>query len=103
MKLHFVESMDEVLRIALEREMVALPVTPAVAVETGAEERGPTERSRRSADAGFGRGAPPADRRIAAREPACARAPGSPLRAEFVASSAKPDQFPLTACPKSRF
>ena len=28
MKLHFVESMDEVLRIALEREMVALPMPP---------------------------------------------------------------------------
>jgi ATP-dependent Lon protease len=30
MKLHFVDSMDEVLRIALEREIVALPV-PGVA------------------------------------------------------------------------
>jgi ATP-dependent Lon protease len=29
MKLHFVEHMDEVLRIALERELVALPLTPA--------------------------------------------------------------------------
>ncbi len=28
MKLHFVDSMDEVLRIALEREMVALPMPP---------------------------------------------------------------------------
>ena len=28
MKLHFVEHMDEVLRIALERELVALPITP---------------------------------------------------------------------------
>jgi hypothetical protein len=27
--LHFVEHMDEVLRIALERELVALPLTPA--------------------------------------------------------------------------
>ena len=26
MKLHFVESMDEVLKIALERELVALPM-----------------------------------------------------------------------------
>ena len=26
MKLHFVESMDEVLKIALEREIVALPM-----------------------------------------------------------------------------
>ena len=33
MKLHFVESMDEVLRIALEREVVALPVTAAAGVE----------------------------------------------------------------------
>jgi len=31
MKLHFVDSMDEVLRIALEREVVALPVPPVVA------------------------------------------------------------------------
>jgi ATP-dependent Lon protease len=28
MKLHFVESMDEVLKIALEREIVALPMPP---------------------------------------------------------------------------
>ena len=28
MKLHFVDSMDEVLKIALEREIVALPVAP---------------------------------------------------------------------------
>jgi ATP-dependent Lon protease len=34
MKLHFVDSMDEVLRIALEREIVALPVPP---VATGIE------------------------------------------------------------------
>ncbi len=33
MKLHFVESMDEVLRIALEREIVALPLTAGPAVE----------------------------------------------------------------------
>jgi ATP-dependent Lon protease len=30
MKLHFVESMDEVLRIALERELVALPMPPGL-------------------------------------------------------------------------
>jgi len=29
MKLHFVETMDEVLKIALERELVALPLPPA--------------------------------------------------------------------------
>ena len=29
MKLHFVDSMDEVLKIALEREIEALPLTPA--------------------------------------------------------------------------
>jgi ATP-dependent Lon protease len=34
MKLHFVDHMDEVLRIALERELVALPITPA-GVEMG--------------------------------------------------------------------
>jgi ATP-dependent Lon protease len=29
MKLHFVDSMDEVLKIALEREIQALPITPS--------------------------------------------------------------------------
>jgi ATP-dependent Lon protease len=29
MRLHFVETMDEVLKIALEREIVALPMPPA--------------------------------------------------------------------------
>src|SRR5215475_11366289 len=33
MKLHFVDSMDEVLKIALEREIVALPLPPTPAVE----------------------------------------------------------------------
>jgi ATP-dependent Lon protease len=33
MKLHFVENMDEVLKIALERELVALPMTAAVEVQ----------------------------------------------------------------------
>jgi hypothetical protein len=28
MKLNFVDSMDEVLKIALERELVAIPLTP---------------------------------------------------------------------------
>jgi ATP-dependent Lon protease len=35
MKLHFVETMDEVLKIALEREIVALPLPPPVGVEIG--------------------------------------------------------------------
>src|SRR5437016_7504294 len=39
MKLHFVESMDEVLRIALEREIVALPIPGAeLQVEASASE-----------------------------------------------------------------
>src|SRR5437016_13955302 len=33
MKLNFVDSMDEVLKIALEREIVALPIPPAAGVE----------------------------------------------------------------------
>jgi ATP-dependent Lon protease len=33
MKLHFVHHMDEVLHIALERDLVALPMTPGTAVE----------------------------------------------------------------------
>jgi ATP-dependent Lon protease len=38
MKLHFVDSMDEVLKIALEREVVALPIPPAgVDVQPAAE------------------------------------------------------------------
>ena len=36
MKLHFVDHMDEVLRIALERELVALPMAPA-GVELGSQ------------------------------------------------------------------
>jgi len=41
MKLHFVESMDEVLKIALERELPALPLEAPVAIpaQTGEEQR----------------------------------------------------------------
>jgi ATP-dependent Lon protease len=42
MKLHFVDHMDEVLRIALERELVALPLAPA-GVEIGSQPE--TERA----------------------------------------------------------
>ncbi len=35
MKLHFVFSMDEVLKIALERELVALPLAPPTTAELG--------------------------------------------------------------------
>ena len=35
MKLHFVDTMDEVLKVALEREIIALPMPPAT-VEMGA-------------------------------------------------------------------
>jgi ATP-dependent Lon protease len=38
MKLNFVDSMDEVLKIALEREIVALPIPPAVEVAQPVEE-----------------------------------------------------------------
>jgi ATP-dependent Lon protease len=37
MKIHFVESMDEVLRIALEREIVALPMPATPGVEVAAQ------------------------------------------------------------------
>ena len=37
MKLHFVISMDEVLKIALEREIVALPLAPPTAAEIAAQ------------------------------------------------------------------
>ncbi|HUO28831.1 MAG TPA: endopeptidase La [Bryobacteraceae bacterium] len=37
MKIHFVESMDEVLKIALEREIVALPMPAASGVEVAAQ------------------------------------------------------------------
>jgi ATP-dependent Lon protease len=43
MKLHFVESMDEVLKIALEREIVALPLPVNAAVEVTAQ---PAEENR---------------------------------------------------------
>ena len=33
MTLHFVETMDEVLKVALERELTALPLPPPVGVE----------------------------------------------------------------------
>jgi ATP-dependent Lon protease len=36
MKLHFIESMDEVLKIALEREIIALPLPGTTPVELGA-------------------------------------------------------------------
>jgi hypothetical protein len=42
MKLHFVEWMDEVLKIALEKEITALPLPPgppAVDVQTAEESR----------------------------------------------------------------
>jgi ATP-dependent Lon protease len=42
MKLHFVDSMDEVLKIALEREIVSLPLPPAT---TGVEVAQPSEET----------------------------------------------------------
>jgi ATP-dependent Lon protease len=33
MKLHFVDHMDEVLKIALERELIALPMQPGAGIE----------------------------------------------------------------------
>ncbi len=39
MKLHFVESMDQVLKIALEREVVALPMAPTASVDLQAVEQ----------------------------------------------------------------
>ena len=64
MKLHFVETMDEVLKIALEREIVALPLPPAP-VEL------PSASSRREVDAlGFGASrARPLDARPASTRP----------------------------------
>jgi ATP-dependent Lon protease len=40
MKLNFVESMDQVLKIALEREVVALPMAPTTSVDLPALEQG---------------------------------------------------------------
>jgi len=40
MKIDFVESMDQVLKIALEREVVALPMAPVAAVDLPAMEQG---------------------------------------------------------------
>nr|MDQ2901458.1 endopeptidase La [Acidobacteriota bacterium] len=42
MKLHFVESMDEVLKIALERELIALPFPEVALIEMNA----PAEENR---------------------------------------------------------
>ena len=51
MKLHFVDSMDEVLKIALEREMVALPLPPGMPGRCPQVEvqRAPSETCARSA------------------------------------------------------
>ena len=37
MKLNFVEHMDEVLKIALERELIALPMQPGAGIEVAAQ------------------------------------------------------------------
>ena len=37
MKLHFVDHMDEVLKIALERELIALPMQPGAGIEVAAQ------------------------------------------------------------------
>jgi len=37
MKLNFVDHMDEVLKIALERELIALPMTPGAGIEIAAQ------------------------------------------------------------------
>ncbi len=37
MKLHFVDHMDEVLKIALERELIAMPITPGAGIEIPAQ------------------------------------------------------------------
>jgi ATP-dependent Lon protease len=44
MKLHFVESMDEVLKVALEREIEALPLSPAAPTVEVAPQRGSEEK-----------------------------------------------------------
>ena len=108
MKLHFVESMDEVLKIALEREIVALPMpaTPRCG------SRCPAGRSGRALSS---RGA-------GHRLVACGESVGRPsfsglprLRgshrlvarkfviAAFVTSSAKPEQFPSDGLPEIAF
>src|ERR1019366_5037576 len=45
MKLHFVESMDQVLRIALVREIVALPIPAADLADLKMEDRKPAEET----------------------------------------------------------
>ncbi len=46
MKLHFVDSMDEVLKIALERELVAIPMTPGAEVTLPPVMEEPREETR---------------------------------------------------------
>ncbi len=88
MKLHFVESMDEVLKIALERELVALPMPPATTgVDVPPVGRGP------------GRALRPAVRQASA----CHGCPRDFDSAEFVASSASPEQFPADGLPEIAF
>ena len=78
MKLHFVESMDEVLKIALEREMVALPMpaaTPAVEVQPGGRDAGALRKWRAGAVPGSYR--------------------AGLLKAEFVVSAGQAGAVPL--------
>ena len=49
MKQHFVDSMDEVLKIALEREIVALPIPPATGVDVAQPVEEPPAPHKRSA------------------------------------------------------
>ena len=87
MKIHFVESMDEVLKIALEREIVALPMPPRPAWKSR------PSRKRCRALAGS-----------AADAHAAVRSGGNlVIDSTFVTSSAKPDQFPSDGLPEIAF
>ncbi len=94
MKLHFVDSMDEVLQIALERELVALPVSAVPGVECpGRMEARSALRELALTHAHSARCGLPV------REPARRFL----LKAEFVVSSGKPERFPTDRLPEVAF
>ena len=86
MKLSFVDSMDEVLKIALERELVALPMPPAL-------------RRRRAA----GRKKPGALRTALTTSSREAVRSRLQLKAEFVVSAGRPGSFPSDRLPEIAF
>ena len=91
MKLHFVENMDEVLKIALEGEIIAYPCRP--------RSKWRRSRLRRPGALAAGRLAR-SDVRIGGLPPASLF---GRLIAEFIVSAASPEQFPSDGLPEIAF